>query len=182
MERRVEAEVTVSEQLYRSMVYFQMFRRKRASRPLMITAYLISLGVVAARFAGYYDVGAYSFGVFTFYACLVYLFFPLLLWLFTEYQVRRIARSGRTVIGQRHRMVIDEEGVGSFTQAGSALFRWEQLAEAHELKDAFLFYVSGDQALALAKEEISPEQSERIRELAREKMGDRYRIDYRTSK
>ena len=66
MERRVEAEVTVSEQLYRSMVYFQMFRRKKASRPLMITAYLISLGVVAARFAGYYDVGAYSFGVFTF--------------------------------------------------------------------------------------------------------------------
>lgn len=182
MPRRVEADVTVSQQLYRSMVYFQMFRRRRGSRRLMLAAYLISIGVVVARLTGYYDVAAYSFGVFTFYACVVYLFFPLLLCLFTEYQVRRIARSGRTVIGQKHRMVIDETGVGSHTAAGSATFGWDQLVEGYELRDAFLFYVTGDQALALARADVTPDQAGLIRELAQEKLGEKFRIDARPAK
>ena len=176
MDRTIAVEVTVSQELYRRMVYFQMFQKKKLTLPLMTAAWLVALGVVAARLAGAYDVLQYSFGRFSYYACVAYLFFPVLSLLFVELQVRRIAGSGRTVIGQSHCILIGEQGVASQVGDTRAEFGWQEILQAHELREVFLFYISEGQALALARGDVSPEQAALIRELAQEKLGDRYRL------
>lgn len=58
-------------------------------------------------------------------------------------------------------------------------FTWKQVLEAYELKNAFLFYISQSQALALAKSDATPEEQQAIRELAQEKLGKRFIIKAR---
>ena len=53
------------------------------------------------------------------------------------------------------------------------------MLEAYELKNAFLFYISQSQALALAKSDATPEERQAIRELAQEKLGKRFIIKAR---
>lgn len=67
--REIEIQATISRSLYREMVYFQMFRRKRTTLPFGIVAYLLAAGTVIAKLTGYYTVDSYAFGMFTFYAC-----------------------------------------------------------------------------------------------------------------
>ena len=89
--REIEIQATISRSLYREMVYFQMFRRKRTTLPFGIVAYLLAAGTVIAKLTGYYTVDSYAFGMFTFYACVIYLFFPPVLIGLLEYQIHRIS-------------------------------------------------------------------------------------------
>lgn len=95
--REIEIQATISRSLYREMVYFQMFRRKRTTLPFGIVAYLLAAGTVIAKLTGYYTVDSYAFGMFTFYACVIYLFFPPVLIGLLEYQIHRQQDSGRPV-------------------------------------------------------------------------------------
>ena len=52
--REIEIQATISRSLYREMVYFQMFRRKRTTLPFGIVAYLLAAGTVIAKLTGYY--------------------------------------------------------------------------------------------------------------------------------
>lgn len=170
----IEIQATISRSLYRDMVYFQMFRKKKTTLPLGILAYLTAVGVVIAKLTGYYTVDSYVFGAFTFYACVLWLFFPPVLIALLEYQIRRMARTHNSVIGQTHRIVFSEEGVASYVGKAAGKFTWAQIREAYELGGAFLFYISQSQALALSKDDVTPEQQEQIRALAREKLGKRF--------
>lgn len=149
--REIEIQATISRSLYREMVYFQMFRRKRTTLPFGIVAYLLAAGTVIAKLTGYYTVDSYAFGMFTFYACVIYLFFPPVLIGLLEYQIHRMSTGNKTVVGQSHRIVFNENGVASYVGKAAGKFTWKQVLEAYELKNAFLFYISQSQALALAK-------------------------------
>ena len=61
--REIEIQATISRSLYREMVYFQMFRRKRTTLPFGIVAYLLAAGTVIAKLTGYYTVDSYAFGM-----------------------------------------------------------------------------------------------------------------------
>ena len=166
--REIEIQATISRSLYREMVYFQMFRRKRTTLPFGIVAYLLAAGTVIAKLTGYYTVDSYAFGMFTFYACVIYLFFPPVLIGLLEYQIHRMSTGNKTVVGQSHRIVFNENGVASYVGKAAGKFTWKQVLEAYELKNAFLFYISQSQALALAKSDATPEEQQAIRELAQE--------------
>ena len=58
--REIEIQATISRSLYREMVYFQMFRRKRTTLPFGIVAYLLAAGTVIAKLTGYYTVDSYA--------------------------------------------------------------------------------------------------------------------------
>ena len=157
--REIEIQATISRSLYREMVYFQMFRRKRTTLPFGIVAYLLAAGTVIAKLTGYYTVDSYAFGMFTFYACVIYLFFPPVLIGLLEYQIHRMSTGDKTVVGQSHRIVFNENGVASYVGKAAGKFTWKQVLEAYELKNAFLFYISQSQALALAKSDATPGSS-----------------------
>ena len=177
--REIEIQATISRSLYREMVYFQMFRRKRTTLPFGIVAYLLAAGTVIAKLTGYYTVDSYAFGMFTFYACVIYLFFPPVLIGLLEYQIHRMSTGDKTVVGQSHRIVFNENGVASYVGKAAGKFTWKQVLEAYELKNAFLFYISQSQALALAKSDATPEEQQAIRDLAQEKLGKRFIIKAR---
>ena len=172
----LEIQATISRSLYRDMVYFQMFRKKKTTLPLGILSYFMAAGVVISKLTGYYTVDSYVFGVFTFYVCVLWLFCPPVLIALLEYQIRRVSRTRNSVIGQTHRLVFSEEGVASYVGSAAGKFTWDQIREAYELRGAFLFYVSAGQALALSKDDVTPEQQEEIRTLAREKLGKRFSV------
>ena len=175
----IEIQATISQALYREMVYFQIFRKKKTTLPLGILAYLLAAGTVIAKFTGFYTVDAYVFGVFTFYACVIYLFVPPVFIALLEFQIRRVSSGNKAVIGQTHRIVFSEEGLASYVGKAAGKFTWKQVREAYELKNAFLFYISQSQALALAKSDATPEQQQAIRELAQEKLGKHFVVKAR---
>lgn len=171
---QIEVQATITKALYRDMVYFQTFRKKKATLPIGILAYLLAAGTVIAKLTGYYTVENYAFGMFTFYACVIYLFLPPLVVGLAEYQIHRMSTGKRTVVGQTHRIVFTDEGVASYVGEAAGKFTWKQVLEAYELRNAFLFYIGPSQALALAKADATPEQCEEIRKLAQEKLGQRF--------
>lgn len=130
--REIEIQATISRSLYREMVYFQMFRRKRTTLPFGIVAYLLAAGTVIAKLTGYYTVDSYAFGMFTFYACVIYLFFPPALIGLLEYQIHRMSTGNKTVVGQSHRIVFNENGVASYVGKAAGKFTWKQVLEAYE--------------------------------------------------
>ena len=132
--REIEIQATISRSLYREMVYFQMFRRKRTTLPFGIVAYLLAAGTVIAKLTGYYTVDSYAFGMFTFYACVIYLFFPPVLIGLLEYQIHRMSTGNKTVVGQSHRIVFNENGVASYVGKAAGKFTWKQVLEAYEQK------------------------------------------------
>ena len=168
-------QTTVTPKLYRTMVYFQLFHSKMRSIPFMIVAAAMSVVTVAAKFLGFFEPEPFVFWACLGYSVLVVFFVP-----FMESQIRSTIKSGRTMVGRSHRMVLNDAGIASYAEGGaSAQFSWNKLAEAHELKTAFLFYINSQQALALAKEELTAQQCQQIRELGQQKLKEKYLIHYK---
>jgi hypothetical protein len=71
----------------------------------------------------------------------------------------------------------DDEGINGETYLSSGLTKWAAIIEATETKDDFFFFISNKYAMFTPKRAFSDEdQIEQVRELAKEKLGDKAKM------
>lgn len=157
---------------YRAAVYFNnLYGKKRAFLPMLFVGIFMAVFRVAGRVLGFMP----SSDLF-FYACVGYLVLILAIFLLSEWQIVQFAAQVKALATQEQKLFVNEEGVTDESEGVGepVLFPWKTIAEAYELKDLFLLYMTKQRAILIPKGELGQEGRTQLRQTFIQRLGERF--------
>lgn len=168
----VEVISEISNKDYREIVYFNVFRKNKWGFWLIVVATIVSLFTMMGRIMDIFEVSD-----FLFYTSIIFIGLWILLIVVTEFIVKQFINSDKIVLGKERITKINYEKIT--VESGDisvANFTWDTIYKAYEIKNYYLIYVNFQQAIIVAKRDLTEEQKSTVREILNTKLGKKYYI------
>lgn len=168
MENKIIVQLKTTAQDFKSLIFFNMFLKKRIMAFLLPIAAVLSAGAVIGKYTGMIEVKDWYF-----FVCLAFLGLIVLQFVLFEYSVKRFLKSDQLVVDNERTVTISETGV---TEEGgkensSGIFQWDVFYCVYETKKYFYLYINTMQAVILPKRVFTKEEVIVLENLIKEKMG-----------
>ncbi len=171
MEHQMEVEFRTSVKDLKSMIFFNMFLKKKFTAFFLMIASILSPLIVVGRYVGFLVISDWYF-----FACLGFCVLVILQFVVYQYTVKKFLSTDKLTVGNLRTWTISEDGIEieGGIENSSASYKWDVFHRVYDTKKYYYLYVNTLQAIILPKRMFTAEQGYELRTLMRAQLGNRY--------